>query len=142
MTKAWISLEANSNACGLQLDFCFDNDLIHSMVLTTAIQNFCHEFDDSAASHRFEIKLSNKLPTQCRVNQSGEIVEDVVAEIRNVSLSGIKLGEVFYGQSLYFHDHNGASKPTVGQFYEKMGCNGIIRFDFSSPVYAWCIENL
>jgi len=124
------------------LDFCFDNILIQSMPLTTETQCFRHEFDDSTTSHRFEIKLSNKLPSQCKVNHLGEIVEDVWAEIKNFSMSDIPLGQVFYGKSLYFHDYNGASKPTVGQFYEKIGCNGTVRFDFTTPVYAWLIENL
>jgi hypothetical protein len=142
MSQAWISLDASSNTQGLKLDFRLDNVLIESMSLTTEVQHFHYEFDDSAGPHRFEIELSNKLPSQCKVDQDGNIIEDAVAEIKNCCISGVDLGQVFYGQSLYFHDYNGASKPTVGQFYEKMGCNGTVRFDFYSPVYVWLIENL
>jgi hypothetical protein len=142
MTKAWISLEANSNAPGLRLKFRFDNVLIQTMELTDEPQHLYHEFDDVAASHRLEIELSNKLPEHTKIDQYGEIIEDALVQIKKIAISDIELGQVFYGQSLYFHDHNGSSKPVVGQFYEKMGCNGVVRFDFSSPVYSWLIENL
>jgi hypothetical protein len=64
------------------------------------------------------------LSSHCKTDQSGKIIEDAVAKIENVSISDIGLGQVFYGQSLYFHDYNGTSKPIMSQFYETMGCNG------------------
>jgi hypothetical protein len=57
MIKAWISLDASSNIEeGLRLDFRFDNILIQSMNLTTKVQHFRHEFDDSAS--RIDLRLN------------------------------------------------------------------------------------
>jgi hypothetical protein len=142
MMKAWISLEASTNCPGLRLDLRFDGVFLKNMVLTEEVQRLHHEFDDFAAAHRLEIELSNKLPPLAGKHQADPPIEDAVAVIKNVSISGIELGQIFYGQSMYFHDYNGSSNPTVGQFYENMGCNGTVRFDFASPVYAWLIENL
>ena len=143
MITASISLTARSNTdAGLKLDFQFDNKLIESFTLSSQPQQFTYEFDDSPANHRFEIVLSNKRAEQTKVDQHGQITEDVFAEIYEVKISGIDLGQVFYGQSLYFHDNNGYSKPVTGQFFRQLGCNGTVRFDFFTPAYVWLMENI
>lgn len=137
MTIASISLQAQSNvASGLTLDFKFDDVHVTSMTLTDKIQSFHHEFSDLPAVHKFEIVVSGKLPEWTKVDEQGNIIEDVFAEIFDVKISQIPLGQVFYGQSTYFyHDR-------LGQFYRQLGCNGVVTFNFYSPVYVWLMENL
>jgi len=140
MTTASISLNAKSNiSSDLKLDFKFDGTHVASMTLTDSIQNFYHEFDDSPNNHLFEIELSNKRPEQTKVNQNNEIIEDVLAEIFDVKLSNIDLGQVFYGHSIYYYNN---PKPVVGQFFHQLGCNGVIKFKFYTPAYVWLIENI
>jgi hypothetical protein len=142
MTPASISLTAKANKNSeLRLDFKLDNQLIESFVLTDQPQQFRHEFDDAAADHKFEIVLSNKRAEQTKVDQHGQILEDVLAEVYDVKINEIEVGPVFYGQSLYFHDSNGYSKPVVGQFFRQLGCNGTVKFEFSTPGYVWLMEN-
>jgi hypothetical protein len=141
--RANISLIAKSNvSADLKLDFRFDDLPIWSTTLTDQVQNFYHEFDDAPAPHRFEIELSNKNREQTKINEHHEIVEDVFAEILDVKISGIDLGHVFYGQSLYYHDYNGTTGPVVGQFFQRLGCNGIVKFNFYTPAYVWLFENI
>ena len=137
MTIASISLNARSNVeSDLQLDFKFDDLYLTSMILTNTIQSFRHEFDDLPAAHKFEIVLSGKLPEWTKLDDSGNIIEDVFAEIFDVKISEIPLGQVFYGQSIYFYHGR------LGQFYQQLGCNGVVTFNFYSPVYVWLMENL
>jgi len=140
MTKATISLNAKSNtAANLQLNFRFDNIHVKSMILTDEIQQFYYEFNDAPRDHIFEIELLNKKPKHTSVDQNNKIVADIFAEIFDVKISGIELGPVFYGQSVYFYNN---PKPVVGQFFRQLGCNGIVRFKFYSPAYAWLMENI
>jgi hypothetical protein len=142
MTTASISLTAKSNKNSeLKLDFRFNNQLIESFVLTDQPQQFRHEFDDAVADHKFEIVLSNKCAEQTKVDQHGQIIEDVLAEVYDVKINEIEIEQVFYKQSLYFHDSNGYSKPMVGQFFRQLGCNGTVKFEFSTPGYVWLMEN-
>jgi hypothetical protein len=142
MTTASISLTAKSNKnSGLRLDFRFNDQLIESVVLTDQPQLFRHEFDDATADHKFEIVLSNKRAEQTKVDQHGQIIEDVLAEVYDVKINEIEIGQVFCEQSLYFHDSNGYSKPVVEQFFRQLGCNGTVKFEFSTPGYAWLMEN-
>lgn len=143
MTIAHISLNVKSNVpADLRLHLKFNGSLIQSFVLTDEIQHFYHEFDNTSLAHSLEIELANKLPEHTKTNIHNEIIEDVFAEIFDIKLSGIDISHVFYGQSLYFHDYNGATKPVVGQFYRQVGCNGKIKFDFFTPVYLWLYENI
>ena len=142
MTTASISLTAKSNKNSeLRLEFKLNNELIESFVLTEQPQQFNHEFDDSMANHKFEIVLSNKRAEQTKLDQHGQIIEDVFAEVYDVKINNIEIGQVFYGQSLYFHDFNGNSKPVIGQFFRQLGCNGTVQFEFNTPGYVWLMEN-
>jgi hypothetical protein len=142
MTTASISLTAKSNKnAGLRLDFRFNDQPIESFILTDLPQQFRHEFDDATADHKFEIVLSNKHADQTKVDQHGQIIDDVLAEVYDVKINEIEVNQVFYGQSLYFHDSNGYSKPVIGQFYRQLGCNGTVKFEFSTPGYVWLMEN-
>ena len=137
MPIATVSLNAKSNVISnLKLDFRFDDVHISSLLLTDTIQQFYYEFDDSPAPHQFEIVLSGKQPEWTKLDHNGNIIEDVFAEIFNVEISRLALGPVFYGQSTYFY--NGK----LGQFYRQLGCNGVVKFNFYSPVYIWLMENI
>jgi hypothetical protein len=143
MSLTSISLNVKSNdSVGLQLTVKFNNILIQSFVLTEEVQNFYHEFDNSPSSHSLEIEIKGKRPDHSVLNEHGEIVKDVVAEIFDLKLANIDIGDVFYYKSVYFHNYNGSTKPTVNQFYKTVGCNGIIKFNFYSPVYLWLYENM
>jgi hypothetical protein len=141
--KASISFNAKSNiTAGLKLEMMLDGVLIDSIDLTENTQSWIWHFDDACAEHQFEIVLSNKLPHHTVLDQDNQIIQDVVAEIFDVKISDIDLGPVFYHHSLYYHNSNGWSKPVVTQFFRSLGCNGLVKFNFTTPAYAWLMENI
>ena len=140
MTTANISLNAKSNVSkNLKLNFKFDDTPVASMILTNKIQQFYYEFNDTPGDHIFEIELTNKNPKDTKLNQNNEIIEDVFAEVFDIKISGIELGHVFYGQSIYYYNN---PKPKMGQFFRQLGCNGVVKFKFYTPAYAWLMDNL
>lgn len=121
----------------------FDGELIQDQQLTNEYQEFQHEFADStSADHELGIELADKTHEHTRINNSGDIVDDSVIEIAQVSLDDIELGQVFVDHATYDHDYNG-NGPTVQQkFYGILGCNGIVKLKFSSPVYLWLLDRM
>jgi hypothetical protein len=143
VTFATISLSAKSNVIAdLKLDFRFDNKIVESMIVSDMVQKFVHEFDDQPAPHTFEIILSGKKPEHTKLDNNSNIIQDVLVEISDLKLSGIGIEQVFYRQSTYLYDINNGKKMILGQFYQHLGCNGVVRFDFYSPAYVWLMENI
>lgn len=140
---ASISFSARSNVtAGLKIDIKFDSVLVQSLTLTEQAQHWTWLFDDAAGEHVLEIEMSNKLPNHTVIDVNGQIVTDVLAEIYDVKLSGIDFTSVFYDQSIYTHDSNGWSKPVTTQFFQSLGCNGTVRFAFTTPAWVWLMENV
>jgi hypothetical protein len=101
-----------------------------------------HDFDDSDNQHLLEIALSGKLPQHTKIDDQGCIVEDQYIEISDVSLDGIEIHQIFLEHARYRHDFNGAQAEITDQFFGVMGCNGVVSFAFSGPVYLWLLENM
>lgn len=100
------------------------------------------EFDDQDADHCIDIELSGKLPEHTKVNDVGEIQQDLLVEINDICLDDINIDQLVYTLAEYHHDFNGSQSAIVDKFYGKMGCNGRLRLAFSSPVYIWLLENM
>lgn len=140
---ASITFSARSNVSAeLKLDIKFDSVLVQSLTLTEQAQHWTWLFDDAPADHVLEIELSNKLPHHTVLDHNGDIVQDVMAEIYDVKLSGIDFTSVFYNQSLYTHNSNGWGKSVTTQFFQTLGCNGTVRFAFTTPAWVWLMENV
>lgn len=98
--------------------------------------------EDADADHVLEIELQGKLPDHTRVDDQGVIIDDVLITISNVRLDDLVLGQTFFDRTDYSHDFNGTGARTVQAFSGHMGCNGVVRFEFSTPAYLWLLENL
>jgi hypothetical protein len=89
-----------------------------------------------------EIEMSGKLPEHTAIDDQGNIVEDCTIEISEFSLDEIALVHLFTDNCKYTHDFNGSQAPVVDKFFGNMGCNGIVKFEFSAPLYIWMLENM
>lgn len=98
--------------------------------------------DDEEKDHILEIELKGKSPAHTKIDAQGNILEDRVLKISNLTLDDVAIGYRFNELSTYFHDRNGTGPQVEETFFGEMGCNGIIRFKFSTPIYLWLLENL
>jgi hypothetical protein len=69
-------------------------------------------------------------------------VSDKSITIENLAFDDIELGQLVTDLATYTHDFNGSQDTIQDQFFGSMGCNGIVRIEFSSPVYLWMLENM
>ena len=132
-------------ATGTELHFCakLNGEVFFDEDLTTDEIEIAHRFPDSNdTDYTLELILSGKLPEHTSIDVDGNILKDRVVEIKNFSLDEIELTQIFNGKFQYYHDFNGSQNPIVDSFHGIMGCNGTVKFEFSTPVYAWLLENM
>jgi hypothetical protein len=142
METCLFSLKARATGPNLTLRTYLDGQLIHEQVLTEVEHEFMQTFEDTESSHVFEIELANKTTEHTTVDEENRIVSDAVVEISEFALDGIELGHTFFANSKYTHDFNGTATQQTDPFYGTMGCNGRVRFEFTSPVYLWLLEHM
>jgi hypothetical protein len=120
-----------------------DSVLFDTDRLTTA-QTISAAVDDEVedVEHTVKIVLKNKTAAHTKVDESGEIVKDSMIAISNIKLDDIEIDQLFFDQSCYIHSHNGDADPVQDRFYGNMGCNGVVEFKFSTPVYIWLLESM
>jgi len=114
----------------------FDSD--HVKKDTLVVLNF----DDDTDQHELRVVLKNKRPEHTKIDSSGQIIEDSVLSVSNVSFEEIDLGHLMNKIAVYSHDFNGTGDKIQDKFYGKMGCNGVLSLKFSTPFYLWLLENM
>jgi hypothetical protein len=103
---------------------------------------FAYEISDDVEDHVWEIEMINKQPQHTVIDQEGKIVQDVLLQVADMCIDGIGLGNLVSEVAEYVHDGNGSGQTCQDKFYGNMGCNGVVRLKFISPVYIWLLENL
>lgn len=143
MTKSQISFRVRATGPELHLHVRLDGAEIAHIEPTLESQPVVVEFDDEDdQEHLLELIMSGKHQDHTRVDESGVITEDRVIEITDVQVDEIELGYVFTETTRYHHDFNGTGDPTEEAFHGVMGCNGAVRFPFTTPVYLWLLEKM
>lgn len=137
-----VAFRARATGADLGLRIRLDGQLRQDIVLSTDAQEFCFELTDESAHHRLEIEMYGKLLEHTKLDAQGQILEDRVIELDNIRLDGIVLGQLFFDKAVYHHDFNGTADATPDRFFGCMGCNGVLVFEFDSPLYLWLLENM
>ena len=96
-----------------------------------------HRFLNLAKIHNLTIDIDGKTPDMTVIDKNNNIITDTVFRIQNVSLNQIDVGEVFYSNSQYHHNHNGYSDTVTQASSDISGFNGQIKWNFYTPVQKW-----
>lgn len=140
--------------CKLGTKVTFDNTVIYDNAHVTETYHLCHSISDQDAEHVLEIELYNKRPEHTQIDAEGVIVKDALITVQNVTIDGIDISSIIntYPNNLYsdvpshliqyHHDFNGTQPAIVDKFYGALGCNGVVRLKFTTPVYLWLLENM
>ena len=128
--------------CALGMRVRLDSNIIYDNPHCTEAYHFCYDVSDKDADHLLEFELYNKLPEHTQVSSTGEITQDALIKIQDIKFDGIDILQITHPLFKYHHDFNGTQPPTVDAFYGPMGCNGVARIEFNTPVYLWLLENM
>lgn len=103
----------------------------------------CHiDLPDTDDQHQLTFCLSQKTAAHTTIDADGNIVDDLVVEIRDLCFDEIPLAQIFVEHAVYEHDFNGTRQPITDRFYGTMGCNGTVSLKFSTPIYLWLLEHM
>lgn len=143
MTKSNITFRVSSTGPDLHLRVLLDGAEMQYLSPDAEPQLITVEIDDDVEQeHLLELVMEGKVPDHTQVDEHGNITEDRVIVISDVCLDEIELGHTFTTCARYRHDYNGTRDLIDDEFYGTMGCNGTVKFPFTTPVYLWLLENM
>ena len=113
----------------------FQTDHLHQ-------QKIAHVIDDTDGEHELKIVLSGKQIDHTKIDSQGMILQDVMISVDNFDIDGIDVNQLLQSKIVYTHDFNGTQPEIQDSFYGHMGCNGVLSFVFTTPLYMWLLENM
>lgn len=99
------------------------------------------EINDTEGDHELKIAMSGKQPHHTVVDDQGIITQDAVVEIKNLAFDSTQINHILIEKSSYEHDYNGTGTTIKEKFFGTMGCNGVVRLSFTTPIYIWLLEH-
>ena len=92
--------------------------------------------------HELRIVISGKTIEHTKIDEHGNITQDVTITVSNFDIDGIDIAQIFNEKCVYTHNFNGTQAEIQDTFHGIAGCNGTISFRFSTPIYLWLLENM
>lgn len=126
----------------LGLRIFFNQQIIHEISHVNQEIEIQHAFGDNDSEHEFAIELFGKTNKHTKLNAQGEIVLDSVLTVDGVEVDDININQLFQELATYTHDFNGTRDRIQEKFFGSMGCNGVVKFGFATPMYLWLLENM
>lgn len=97
--------------------------------------------DDSAGQHELRLTMAGKTMKDTQL-VNGQIQQDAMLHIDAVYIDDVDITQLVYQQASYQHNFNGNGQWVTERVYQRMGCNGILRFKFETPVYTWLLAQV
>ena len=143
MQTAKLGFRISANESVLDVAVVLDGKIQWQGCPGTDAKDITVEFDDvDDQSHVLEFVLSGKLPEHTRITEQGEITSDVRVRIQDIAFDDISIDLIVSELAEYHHNFNGTQPSIVDRFYGEMGCNGMVRLQFTTPIYLWLLENM
>ena len=138
-----LAFKAAATGDDLRLTARLNGRVFFDQILTQKEISIDTEFSDvDGETYRLEIEMSGKKPEHTIVDYEGNIAEDRMIEISDFAIDDFALAQLFTEKTQYYHDFNGSCTPVVDGFSGAMGCNGVVKFEFTTPAYIWMLENM
>ncbi len=130
------------SSVSLGMRISVDNQIVYENFHVKDKEKVKFTITDDDAEHNLVFELFNKLPEHTKINSNGEIINDALLSIENLTIDDIDISAVFQQLAVYSHDYNG-SKPLIeDKFHGSLGCNGTVTLKFTTPFYLWLLENM
>lgn len=127
----------------LGIEVWVNNQKLFDQAQVTDACGITHQVDDSVEStHVVKIVLKNKTAEHTQVNDRQEIVSDSTVDVINFKLDDIDIDQVVRECAVYTHNFNSSDAHSDHKFYNTIGCNGVVKFEFSTPAYLWLLEHM
>ncbi len=136
------SISSTDSSTPLGMRVLLDNVIIYDNSQVSNEEHIEHKMSDADGEHELAFEMFGKLPAHTKINEAGEILSDVLLIINNINIDEIDISQIFQELAVYHHDFNGTKPPVEDPFCGSMGCNGVVKLKFSTPLYLWLLENM
>jgi hypothetical protein len=112
---------------------------------TTDTQTISLEIPDGPMNqqHQIVLEMTGKSSAHTSIDDQGNIIKDIMFNIDSIVFDQIDVHEIFCnGKQIYTHDFNGTQQEFLDDFYGKIGCNGTVVIDFTTPIHLWFLEHI
>jgi hypothetical protein len=141
--KISFDVETSNAECPLGLEIRLGNTvLLKNNHVQEKITFHYNIVDVDNGDHELQIVLTGKTLDHTIVDETGTIIKDATLQISNVTIDDLDVNQLFLEKCVYTHNFNGTQPEIEDTFYGVAGCNGIISFRFSTPIYMWLLENM
>lgn len=142
IVKISFDIETSDPTCPLGVEIWLDDVVLLANNHVQEKMSFSHNISDDDGEHKLQVVLSGKTTDHTRVDEVGNIVKDATLQISNVVIDDLDVNQLFLEKCVYKHNFNGTQAEISDTFHGVAGCNGIISFEFSTPIYLWLLENM
>ena len=137
-----LTLTSTDYTVPLGIRICLDDQVVYETSHVASSTQIEHAVSDDDATHQLTFEMFGKTDQHTEIDQQGNIVSDAMLSISNIEIDGLDVNYVVQANTVYAHDFNGTRAPTQDRFFGDMGCNGVAKFEFSTPIYLWLLENM
>ena len=135
-------LDSSDYNAKLGFDVLLNNNVVFTTEHVAEPTTVTIDISDDEGEYELKFVLKNKTQDHTQVDEQGNILSDAILSVSNIAFDNIKLGHMFFEQTVYHHDFNGSRDPIEDEFYGTMGCNGYVSLKFATPIYLWLLENM
>ena len=100
------------------------------------------DLSNDEGNRELRFVLKGKTVEHTTVDDQGNIVKDATLKLSDITVDGIDITHLFQTHSVYTHNFNGTQPESQHKFYGVAGCNGVISFQFTTPIYLWLLEHM
>ena len=140
--KISFDIETSDPECPLGIEIWLDDTVLLTNNHLQEKIVFSHDISDDDGEHELKIIISGKTSNHTQIDTQGNIIKDAMLLLSNVAVDELEVNQLFLDKCVYTHDFNGTHPKIEQAFYGVAGCNGIISFKFSTPLYLWLLENM
>ena len=141
-TPITFDLDSSDYTLPLGFDVLLNNNVVFTTEHVAEPTTVTIDISDDEGEYELKFVLKNKTQDHTQVDEQGNILSDAILSVSNIAFDNIKLGHMFFEQTVYHHDFNGSRDPIEDEFYGTMGCNGYVSLKFATPIYIWLLENM
>jgi hypothetical protein len=141
-TPITFDLDSSDYTLPLGFDVLLNNNVVFTTEHVAEPTTVTIDISDDEGEYELKFVLKNKTQDHTQVDEQGNILSDAILSVSNIAFDNIKLGHMFFEQTVYHHDFNGSRDPIEDEFYGTMGCNGYVSLKFATPIYLWLLEHM
>lgn len=99
--------------------------------------------DEDDKEWSLKIVIDGKTREHTILDEEFNVISDTMLVFKKFEFDGIDFTSFLYDNPWpYSHNFNGYGEDVVEPFVNTAGCNGVIEFKFTTPLYLWMLENI